>query len=167
MAYGESIYVHVRAIDVTTGLPVTGDAANIDLYLSKDGGPLAACTNAVAEDGYGHYKVQLSAAENSCTTGLVTGESSTGNVVIIGAQWHNPATAALIADAVLDEDPSDHDSAGTLGEAILDMLAGTGVNGEVDNETANTRVLLDTDGLTTRATLTHVVDGDEVTITRS
>ena len=165
--YGEAVWRRVRAVNVTSGLPVTGDAANIDLYVAEDDGAPVAVTNAVAEDGYGYYKVQLTAAENTCWSAQLSGESSTENVVIIGAQSDNAEDAAAIADAVLDEDPADHDAAGTLGAAILDTLAGTAINGEVENSTDNTRKPFDTDGETVRATLTYVPDGDEITATRS
>ena len=165
--YGEAVVRRVRAINVATGLPVTGDTANIDLYVAEDNGAPVAVTNALSEDGYGYYRVQLTAAENTCWSANLSGESSTGNVVIVGCQWDNEATAAAIADAVWDEDPSDHDAAGKAGEALLDAVAGTAINGEVANSTANTRALLDSDEETTRATLTYVEDGDEITATRS
>lgn len=165
--YGEAITRRVRAIDVTTGLPVTGDAANIDLYIAKDSGSPAATTNSAVEDGLGYYAVDLTAAENTCDTAQLSGESSTSNVVIIGAQWDNLDGAEDIADAILEEATAGHDTAGTVGELLLDVAAGTGINGEVADEGDNTRALLDRDNATTRATLTHAAAGDQITVTRS
>ena len=52
----------------TDGSPLTGEAANVTVYISKDGGAFAATTNAAAEVGRGLYKVTLTSAESEFTT---------------------------------------------------------------------------------------------------
>ena len=71
---GSGQVVYTKVTNVTTGLPVTNDAANITAYISKDGGQLTASINAITEvvDGsnnkYGIYKLQLDSTEAACST---------------------------------------------------------------------------------------------------
>lgn len=75
--------VYTKLTNVTTGLPVTGDAANITAYISLDGGTLTASVNLVTEvlDGsanaYGIYKLTLDSTETVCSTGVITYKSTT------------------------------------------------------------------------------------------
>jgi len=80
----------VFAYNVTTGLPETGDAANITAEISIDGAAGSA-TNDVnpteLEDGY--YVFDLTQAETNGDLLTILPESTTSNIVVIGA----PATA--------------------------------------------------------------------------
>src|ERR1700722_18447696 len=77
------------AINVSTGLPVTGDAANQLFYVSKDDGTvtLIAASSGVpteidATNAKGLYKLALAQAETNADKLLFTGKSSTSNVVV-------------------------------------------------------------------------------------
>jgi hypothetical protein len=80
---GSGQVVYTKVTNVTTGLPVTNDAANITAYISLDGGQLTASINAITEvvDGssnkYGIYKLQLDSTETACSTGCITFKSTT------------------------------------------------------------------------------------------
>ena len=50
------------------GTPMTGQAANVTVYLSIDGGSFTASTNSAAEIGRGAYKVTLTSAEAAFST---------------------------------------------------------------------------------------------------
>ena len=50
------------------GTPMTGQAANVTVYLSIDGAAFTASTNAAAEIGRGAYKVTLTSAETAFQT---------------------------------------------------------------------------------------------------
>lgn len=85
---GQKAYLY--AYDASTGLPKTGDSANITLALSKDGGATAALgTVAPAELSSalqpGWYAATLTQAETNADQLLVAGKSSTANVVVVGA----------------------------------------------------------------------------------
>ena len=89
------------------GSPMTGEAANVTVYISKDGGSFAATTNAAAEIGRGAYKVTLTSAESEFSTLLYC-------PVCSGAQ-----TNILIKDAdpVMPTVPSAADNAQAVWDA--------------------------------------------------
>lgn len=106
----------VFAFDATTGLPKSGDAANITAYVSKDYGTVTVLgdTSAAEEDATnakGYYIFTAAQAETNADCLMVSGKSSTANVVVIGAPaviytrpttgWLAPATAGrtLVVDA--------------------------------------------------------------------
>jgi hypothetical protein len=81
-------YLIVIAYDKTTGLPVTGDAANITATISKDGSNFVA-TNDVnpteltfTSSGNGRYRFTLTQAETNCNLFYATITSVTSNVLI-------------------------------------------------------------------------------------
>ena len=76
-AGGCDLYFH----NVTTGLAVTGDASNISVTISKDGGATASSTNSVSETGGGVYSLALTAAETNADRLAIIPSSSTSNVV--------------------------------------------------------------------------------------
>lgn len=83
---GQKITVH--AIDLTTGGPKTGDAANITLYVSKDDGAVTvlgdtSATQADATNAPGDYLFDLTQAETNADKLRFTGKSSTSGVVIV------------------------------------------------------------------------------------
>jgi hypothetical protein len=80
----------VFAFDATTGLPKTGDAANITCAISKDFGAFAdlADTSATEEDSTkakGYYLFDAAQTETNADDIGVTGRSSTSNIVVVGA----------------------------------------------------------------------------------
>lgn len=94
----------VFAFDATTGLPETGDAANITANLRLDGGAANAVddTNPTElEDGY--YIFDLTQAETNADHIIICPQSSTTDIVVIGvpgAVWTTPAKqAATLAAA--------------------------------------------------------------------
>lgn len=94
----------VFAFDATTGLPATGDAANITANLRLDGGAANAVddTNPTElEDGY--YVFDITQAETNADHIIICPQSSTSDIVVIGvpgAVWTTPAKqAATLAAA--------------------------------------------------------------------
>jgi hypothetical protein len=80
----------VFAFDATTNLPKTGDAANISCYIAKDYGAVAqtgdtTATEMDATNAKGYYLFDATQAETNADCILVTGKSSTANVVVVGA----------------------------------------------------------------------------------
>jgi len=78
------------AFDASTGLPKTGDAANMVFYVSKDDGTVTAIasnsgvpTEVDSTNGKGLYKIALSQAETNADKLLFSGKSSTSNIVVL------------------------------------------------------------------------------------
>lgn len=121
---------YVFAFDSTTGLAKTGDSANISVYLQKDfASPVqttdTSATQVDATNAAGYYIVDASQAETNYDTIIVTGKSSTSNIVVIGAP-------AVIFPALAEVNTSV-----AAIKAKTDSLAFT-VSGEVN---ANTRYI--------------------------
>ena len=74
----------VFAYNRVTGIPETGDAANITANLRIDGGAAVATTNAFAELEDGYYIVILTRAESNGDNILIAPESTTANIQVIG-----------------------------------------------------------------------------------
>ena len=91
----------------TDGSLLTGQASNVTVYISKDGGSFAATTNAAAEIGRGLYKVTLTSAESEFTTLYY-------QPVCTGAQTN---TYALDAPVTMPTVPSAADNATAVWEA--------------------------------------------------
>jgi len=85
--------IAVRAWNLKTGAPVTGDAANITAQISKDGGT-AAATNDVnpteidATDHKGLYIFDLSLAESQADLISITPVSATADIVLDPVDFH-------------------------------------------------------------------------------
>lgn len=77
---GQGIYLFAK--DTATGLGKTGDAANITVSISKDGGANATSTNSVSEIGNGFYTLSLEQGETNCDRIAISAVSSTSAVVI-------------------------------------------------------------------------------------
>lgn len=80
------------AIDSATGLPKTGDAANMLFYASKDDGTVTVIaansgvpTEVDSTNGKGLYKIALSQAETNADKLLFSGKSSTSGIVVVPA----------------------------------------------------------------------------------
>lgn len=106
----------VFAFDATTNQPKTGDAANITAYVSKDYGTVTvladtSATEMDATNAKGMYLFDAAQGETNGDVLMISGKSSTANIVIIGAPaviftrpstgWLAPATAGrtLVVDA--------------------------------------------------------------------
>lgn len=79
----------VFAFDATTGLPKTGDSANITVYLGKDNASPVQTTDTSATEisstnASGYYMVDAAQAETNYNAIHLTGKSSTSNIVVIG-----------------------------------------------------------------------------------
>ncbi|NMC34945.1 MAG: hypothetical protein GYA36_21195 [Veillonellaceae bacterium] len=100
---GQAITVQFQVIDRSTGAPVTGDAGNLTLRRVMDGviGTITAAPAEVdATNMPGMYQVALTGAENTGTLGIVGGNSSTSNAMMIPVCWNNlDATIASRAPA--------------------------------------------------------------------
>jgi len=94
----------VYAYDSTTGLPETGDAANLTAYESLDYGAVTILTDTSATEmsssnAAGYYLFDLTQAETNANTILFSAKSSTANIVVVGV----PArcdTVVQLADGV-------------------------------------------------------------------
>lgn len=80
----------VFAFDATTGLPKTGDAANITAYVNKDyaGATVLGDTSATeieSTNAKGYYLFDLTQGETNADCLNFTGKSSTANIVVVGA----------------------------------------------------------------------------------
>jgi hypothetical protein len=99
---GQKFYVF--AFDSTTGLPKTGDQANITVYVAKDyGSPTQTADTSVtqvdATNDAGTYLVDASQAETNAEILKISGKSSTSNIVVIGAPvFIEPKPAAVNTD---------------------------------------------------------------------
>lgn len=88
------------AFDVTTGLPKTGDAANITAYRSLDGGTLTALADTAAAEvsaanAAGWYSFDLAQGETDGAEILFSGKSTTANVSVVSRlvptdDWDTP-----------------------------------------------------------------------------
>lgn len=77
------------AWDSATGLPKSGDAANITPYLSKDWGTVTVfgsptMTEMDATNAKGFYKAALAQAESNANDILFSGKSTTTGIVVVG-----------------------------------------------------------------------------------
>jgi len=92
-----SQYIQLFAFDSATGLPKTGDAANISLYISKDNGSTTLISSTAggaagtpseqdATNALGWYKIALTQAETNADMLLFTGKSGTSGIVIAGCR---------------------------------------------------------------------------------
>lgn len=111
--------------------------------LSKDGGAFAqtGTTGNATHDSDGWYSANLSAADTDTIGELILNVQDPANHLPVWMRWYvveesvydsmfasasvGPATVAAIADAVLDEDMTAHQTTGTLGQAIGDPGANT------------------------------------------
>lgn len=77
------------AFDVSTGLPKTGDAANITAYVNKDWAGVNALTDTSATEissanSAGWYLFDLTQAESNADALLFSGKSLTANISVVG-----------------------------------------------------------------------------------
>jgi hypothetical protein len=85
------------AFNTTTNAPVTGDAANLTAYVSKDGGAVTvladtSATQMDATNAAGWYQFDVSQSESNADWLVFTAKSSTANVILVGtAVYTRPA----------------------------------------------------------------------------
>ena len=94
----------VFAFDMTTNAPKAGDAANISAYIVKDGGAPAQLTDTSATEVdatnfRGFYSFDGTQTETNADEILLSGKSSTANIVVLGAPY---AISTKLAGALLD-----------------------------------------------------------------
>ncbi len=133
------------AFDATTNLPVSGDAANITGYVSKDFGAVTALTDTSAAEmnatnAKGFYLVTITQAETNADVLLISGKSSTSNVVVVGApatiftipaSWTIPAVTLVngLASGVITAASIAPDAIGAselAADAVAEIVAGVG-----------------------------------------
>lgn len=124
------------AQDMATGLPKTGDAANLTAYISKDHGAVAALTDTSAAEldadyAKGWYVFDLAQAETNAEVLLITAISTTSDVNVAGAYV---VTRAYTVDAN-----------GMLEGVVMDVSKSAEVADTEDMETALETVLDDRD----------------------
>lgn len=135
----------VLCMDVS-GLPVTGDAANISCKVSKNGGTITPLSDTVpTEMQQGYYRFTLTQAETNANelhfiprydggatrivqlaepaNGSTTFELSAIAILSGEIAGLNDPTAASIADAVWDENITSHTSTNSAGEYVVSNLA--------------------------------------------
>lgn len=136
-----SQYILFKAYLTTADTGVTGDAGNITMQISLNGGAEAASTNSPTEidatTAPGWYQLQLSQAETNAESIHVVGASTTANVEIEGKEYH---TFQWTYDGVAFEDF---------------VLAAMAVLFGETTRTATSTVFTLRDGTTTKVTVTH------------
>jgi len=91
------------AYDLTTGLPVTGDSANITVYISIDGGEFtqAGTANPTEEtNASGEYYASPTQAETNGHLIRWRGESTTGDVMVVGGSAYTDLSLAALSTTV-------------------------------------------------------------------
>lgn len=95
--------ITLLAVDSETGLPKTGDAANLTFYVSKDDGSVVALTDTTATEldatnAPGLYSCDLTQAETDAYKLAFSGKSSTANVVVAPETiYTRPANFSVLA----------------------------------------------------------------------
>ncbi len=124
--------ITLYAWNSVTGLPVTGDAANITTYISHDNGSFVASTNAVAESDSslapGFYDVPLTVDETNSYKITVSASSTTIDVLVASV----PAVIYTTSPQDDDDDvePSESSAAGSIVSAAeLPIANGVGTVG--------------------------------------
>ena len=84
--------IKLFAFDATTGLPKTGDAANITAYVSKDNGTVTILGDTSATEmsstlAKGWYMFDLTQAETNGDSLLFTANSTTSNIVVTASEF--------------------------------------------------------------------------------
>lgn len=90
------------AFDSATGLPKTGDAANITVYVSKDDGAVTVlgdttATEADATNAKGDYLFDLTQTETNADKLRFTGKSSTSGIVVVPQTIYTLPTTGILA----------------------------------------------------------------------
>lgn len=96
-----SVYAH----DTISDQPKIGDAGNITVQISKDGGATAASTNSVAEldstDAPGIYMLSLIQAETNADLMVISAISSTAGIQLVPIMIFTKVVTADIVSAIL------------------------------------------------------------------
>ena len=154
--------VYCFMIDSGTGEGKTGDASNISVTISLDGGATSASSNSVSEIGGGVYSLALAASETNADRVAIIPSSSTSNVVgspIIAYTTGGavPAAAAGGNGGLPTVDASNH----VAGSVTTDALVTT-VDSVADGIKAVTDNLPDSGALSSLATASALSTVDTV-----
>lgn len=130
----------VYAWDSTTGLPKTGDAANLTAYRALDWGTVTVLTDTSATEmdatnAKGFYLFDLAQAETNANVALYTAKSSTANIVVMMARGETMVPPNFSATGI--------DSSGNVtsnliqrqGTADTPRITGTAVSSGGQNNT--------------------------------
>lgn len=172
------------AFDVTTGLPKTGDAANLTFYVSKDDGSVTALTDTSASEidntnAKGMYTCDLTQGETNANKLVFSGKSSTSNIVVVPVTVYTrpPNFSTLVIDSsgladanTVKVGPSGSGTAQTardLGASVL-LSPGTGT-GQVSLSSGLVRLSSTAiaDILTTQMTEAYNSDGAAPTLAQA
>lgn len=85
---GKSVIVSYKAIDIVNNTGIENDQANHHLYIIKNGSKLPV-TNSPKNLGGGDYSIEITDIENSATSMVVSGFSTTDNIYIKSVTWNN------------------------------------------------------------------------------
>ena len=129
--------VYLFLIDSSTGAGKTGDASNISVTISLDGGATSASSNSASEIGGGVYTLTLSQAETNADRVAIIPSSSTASVVcspIIAYTTGGavPAAAAGGNGGLPTVDASNH-VAGVVATVSADVVSVSGDSAAADN----------------------------------
>ena len=145
---------NILAINTSTGLPITGDAANITAKISIDFGSFASLTDTNpteldATNAAGVYVFDLSQAETNGDVLTIMPSSATANVQIDMLNIYTTSvtgyTPEQIADQVWDELSAGHNVGGSFGKFLRQMKEGLIVEeSTVDDSSATTTSFITT-----------------------
>ena len=129
--------VYLFLIDSSTGAGKTGDASNISVTISLDGGATSAASNSVSEIGGGVYTLTLTQGETAADRVAIIPSSSTASVVgspIIAYTTGGavPAAAAGGNGGLPTVDASNH-VAGVVATVSADVVSVSGDSTAADN----------------------------------
>jgi hypothetical protein len=144
---GQSYIVDFVEWDLANNAPKTGDAANITVRISKDGGTLTAATNNPVEvdatNAPGLYRITLTASEMDANTIEVVPKSTTANtycqvVTILTERGRIDASISSVAGSVWSHTTRTLTSFGTLVSDIWSHSSRTLTSfGTLVNDTAS------------------------------
>lgn len=177
--------------DTTTGLPKTGDAANLTAYVSKDYGTVTvladtSATEMDATNAKGWYLFDTAQAESNADSLVFTGKSSTANMSVVGKEIFTTPNrfttmvidaAGLVDGNTVKVGPTGSGTAQTAGDIPARLPAALTANGNMKSSMVEilTTALTETAGLlaggfkkffniaTPAATMDHGILVDTVT----
>lgn len=139
MQYGVSFKWRVFAFTISTGVAKTGDAANIDAEISKNGGAFAAVDDAAPDEvlddaaaGHGYYEFTITATEAQGTTLELMAWSATADTAVVACPFRIDLGVQVlgILSTILDETGGGYLAAGfkKLFDVATPVLTAASVN---------------------------------------
>ena len=167
---GETTTLSFTAWNTTTLTRKGGDAANMTAYILIDDAAATTTTNSPVESTVlGEYNIDLTTSETNGEFITVVINSTTANVVIESIRFTTAIDGSLLAEDILDELIADHDTVGSVGEA-LQIMRQSAVGKKIVTEnsaTSWTVDIYDTDNATVLVSLDIAVSGSIYTRTVS